>query len=188
MAHGTRTRDSSSALPADALSDRSSSDADLIAELTSADVQRRLHAQHNLISRGSAAVPALIESLADDDPHVRSAVAQVLAVIAEPSTAPALAARLGDEVAPVRWIAAEGLVALGKAGLAAALRTLADVEAMSPQLKAAVRHILLKLRDDARLGEVVKPVIAAMHNFEVDEMILVEAHKALSKLKGWTER
>ena len=188
MVHTTKARDSSSTSPSDVVEDRSSSDASLIAELTSADVQRRLHAQHNLINRARAAVPALIGALDDEDPHLRSAVAQVLAVIAEPSTAPALAARLSDEVAPVRWIAAEGLVALRGPGLMAALHTLVNVEAMSPQLKAAVRHILLKLRDDARLGEVVKPVIAAMHNLEVDEMILVEAHKALSKLKGWTER
>jgi len=125
-----------------------------------------------------------VQSLADEDPHLRGAVAQVLAVIAEPSTATALAALLSDEVAPVRWIAAEGLVALSKEGLKAALHTLVGADPISPQLKAAVRHILLKLRDDAQLGGCVQPVIAAMHNLEVDEVVLVAAHKALSRLKA----
>ncbi len=131
-------------------------------------------------------MPALLKALKDDDPHLRSAAAQVLTVIADPATATALAAMLDDEAAPVRWVAAEGLLALEHAGLKAALYTLIVAETISPQLKDAVRHILLKLRDDGRLGEIAKRVLAAMHNFEVDELVLVEAHRALSTLTKLT--
>lgn len=158
-------------------------DAELITALTSSDLNERLRAQHSLITRGHEAVPALLSALVDEDAHRRSSAAQVLAVIADPSTAAALAGALDDDEAPVRWVAAEGLIGLGTVGAKAALRALVNADSMSPQLKASVRHILVKLRDNAPAGQITEPVLDAMHEFEVDEMILVEAHRALSKLE-----
>ena len=182
MPKTTSRRDSHPASDSARMDERTE-DAALIADLTSSELNDRLRAQHSLITRGRAAVPALLAALQDEDPHRRSAAAQVLAVIAEPSTAAALAGALSDDEAPVRWIAAEGLIALGPVGLAAALHALVTAQTISPQLKDAVRHILLKLRVDSRLGEIVEPVLRAMHKFGVDEMILVEAHRAFEALE-----
>lgn len=158
-------------------------DTTLITALTSSDLNERLSAQHSLITRGHEAVPALLAALVDDDAHRRSSAAQVLAVIADPSTAAALAEALNDDEAPVRWVAAEALIALGLVGAKAALRALVNAATISPQLKASVRHILIKLRDSAPVSKITQPVLDAMHKFEVDEMILVEAHRALSNLE-----
>lgn len=166
------------------LEERFPRDARLISDLMNPDLTRRLGAQHRLITRGRDAVPALLEALQHDDPHVRNSAAHILAVIADPATAAALAGALEDEAAPVRWVAAEGLVALGNVGLKAALRALVSAETITPQLKDAVRHILLKMRDHCGMERVAEPVLSAMKKFEVDEMILVEAFRAISELEN----
>jgi hypothetical protein len=186
MAKKTTRRQDSGQPQRDDLTDLAVVDTTLIADLTSPDLGRRLNAQHGLLDRGRAAVPALLEALGDDDPHVRNRSAQVLTVIADPATATALAAMLADEEAPVRWVAAEGLVALGATGVRAGLQALMETETLSPQLKDAVRHILLKARDDDHLREIISPVLTAMHKFEVDELLLVQVHRALTTLKHLT--
>lgn len=159
-------------------------DGELIADLTNSDLKQRLSAQYNLITRGHAAVPALLDALKDSsDPHMRSNAAHVLAVIADPAAAEGLATALDDDEDPVRWVAAEGLIALGPVGLAAALQALLRADTISPQLKAAVRHILLRVRDEAGMGEIAKPVLAALHKIELNEAVLVAAHSALTRLE-----
>jgi HEAT repeat protein len=172
----------------DVVADRFPNDAELIADLTSSNLNQRLNAQYHLITRGGAAVPALLEALRASDPHLRSSAAHVLAVIADPSAAQGLAAALDDDEDPVRWVAAEGLVALGPAGLEAALHVLLGADSVSPQLKAAVRHILLRVRDDDGMDEIAKPLLAAIHEFEMNERVLVEAYKALTSLTGQPAR
>jgi HEAT repeat protein len=161
-------------------------DTELIADLTHSDLERRLNAQYKLITRGHDAVPALLEALKDEDPHLRSNSAHVLAVVADPTAAEGLATALDDDEDPVRWVAAEGLIALGPVGLAAALHALVRANAISPQLKAAVRHILLRVGGENGLGEITKPLLAALHEFELNEMVLVQAHKALTALESRT--
>jgi HEAT repeat protein len=168
--------------------DQIQNDAELIADLTNSDLEQRLGAQYKLITRGREAVPALLKALRDDDPHLRSNAAHVLAVVADPTAAEGLATALDDDEDPVRWVAAEGLVALGPVGLQAALYALVRADSISPQLKAAVRHILLRVSDDNGMGQISKPVLAAIHEFELNEAVLVEAHSALSKLKDLSAR
>ncbi len=188
MANKTTHRRDSGQAKTDDLTRGPAADATLIADLTSPDLGKRLNAQHGLVDRGRAAVPALLEALEDDDPHVRNRSAQVLTVIADPATATALAAMLDDDEAPVRWVAAEGLVALGVTGVRAGLQALVEAKMISPQLKAAVRHILMKVRDDDEVGQIIKPVLAALHEFERDEVVLVQAGKAVSTLKNLPPR
>jgi hypothetical protein len=183
----TRSRDSSRPLSDDVV-DLPAADVALIADLTSSDLEKRLNAQHGLVDRGRAAVPALLEALKDNDPDVRNRSAQMLTVIADPVTATALAAMLSDDEASVRWVAAEGLIALGLVGVRAGLQALVEADTISQQLKDAVRHILLKVRDDYDVGRITRPVLAAMHKFEMDELLLVEANRALAALKNLTPR
>jgi hypothetical protein len=173
------TREASSTL-----ADRSSREAVLIEDLMSPDLDRRLGAQHELITRGGTAVPALLEALQHENPHVRNAAAHVLAVIAEPASAAALAAALDDVEAPVRWVAAEGLVAMGRTGLRAALRALVSADVISPHLVAAVRHILLKLRSEGGLGEIATPVLIAMEKSQLYEGVSNAARGAVTALDG----
>jgi HEAT repeat protein len=166
--------------------DRFPDDAELIENLTNSDLKQRLNAQYKLISRGHEAVPALLEALKDNDPHLRSNAAQVLAVVADPTAAEGLAAALDDDEDPVRWVAAEGLIALGPFGLQAALHALLNADTISPQLRAAVRHILLRLRDAEGMEVITRPLLAAIHEFEMNEKILVEAYRALTAIEGYT--
>jgi HEAT repeat protein len=62
--------------------------------------------------------------LNDPDHEVRWEAAKALGEIADPWSAPALEETLMDAGFDIRWLAAEGLIALGRAGLKPLLATL----------------------------------------------------------------
>ncbi|MGD8726139.1 MAG: hypothetical protein PVH40_00775 [Gemmatimonadales bacterium] len=95
--------------------------------------------------------------------------------------APTLAQALDDDDASVRWKAAAGLIALGRPGLESALHLLTNHEFPSPQLKASVRHVLLGLNVDA-YESIVAPLLHAIEDHAPDEVIMVEAYKAIEAL------
>jgi hypothetical protein len=88
----------------------------LIASLDNESPAAREAARASLIALGQAVVPAL-SSAAASNPTIRREAVKALGQIADPSGTPALVRALEDEDGGVRWLAAEGLLALGKGGL-----------------------------------------------------------------------
>ena len=68
----------------------------------------------------------MVELLKHPDHEVRWEAARALGEIADPRAAPALVVTLEDEGFDIRWLAAEGLIALGPVGLAPLLEALAE--------------------------------------------------------------
>jgi len=68
----------------------------------------------------------LVELLKDPDHEVGCKATKALGEIADPRAAPALVVTLEDEGFDIRWLAAEGLIALGPVGLAPLLEALAE--------------------------------------------------------------
>ena len=66
---------------------------------------------------GKPAVPSLIQLLSHRKPHVRWEAAKALGGIADPIAAFALVNAQKDRDGDVRWLAAEGLAALGRDAL-----------------------------------------------------------------------
>lgn len=153
----------------------------MVHDLVSNDLDVRTRAQEALVSEGASAVPPLLRALANGEPHVRAAAVQTLTAIGDPLTAPSLARALDDDNGAVRWEAGDGLIALGRPGILAAVHTLITHELPSPQLKDAVRHVLLGVREE-REYRVLTPLRHALANHAPDEVLMVRAYEASGML------
>jgi hypothetical protein len=100
--------------------------------------------------------------------------------------APLLTQELDDDDAGVRWKAAVSLIGLGRPGLESVLHLLTTHEFPSPQLKASVRHVLLGLNQGAYEG-IIAPLLHALEDHAPDEVLMVEAYKAIEALAGATQ-
>ena len=98
----------------------------LLDSLASRDPVLREQARETLVVVGKPAVPLLIPLLSHRKPHVRWEAAKTLCDIADPIAATALVNILDDSDGDVRWLAAEGLAALGRDGLHPLLAALLD--------------------------------------------------------------
>ena len=112
---------------------------------------------------GHEVTRALVAELIDPRAHVRWEAAKALAAIADPIAAHGLTHALDDEDRDVRWVAAEGLIVLGKTGL---------MTVLSGLTKRAV-HRFLPERPSCFVGnascgyaDVVAPVLGALEGPE----------------------
>ena len=153
-----------------------------VADLINSDAERRIQARHALVGIGSAAVPALLGALRSPDGQMRAGAVQTLIGIADPSTAEALTGMLDDDDASVRWLAAEALIALQRVGLRAALHSLIEREPASPQLKGGVRHVIQEMSRQTRYTGLLRTLLNALDDYAPDEVLMVEAHKAVTAL------
>jgi HEAT repeat protein len=153
----------------------------LIAALDSHDVTARQHAREALVRIGKPAVAPLIEELTDPSDDVRWEAAKALGQIGDPEAAPALVNALEDENSGVRWLAAEGLIALEREGLAPLLQAL-EKRPDSGWLRQGAHHVLHDLAGKG-LSDLVSPVLAAMEDVEPTVEVPWAALNALDALK-----
>jgi HEAT repeat protein len=136
----------------------------LIAKLAAKDGLERERARRSLVAIGSPAVADLIESLASPNKQVRWEAAKALADIADPAAADALVKALEDKVFDVRWLAAKGLINLGREGLVPLLQALIE-RSDSPWLRDAAHHVLHDLAV-GELEELLEPIMDSLEDAE----------------------
>jgi HEAT repeat protein len=159
---------------------RSATITSLVADLASSDELVRTDARQSLVDIGGPAVFPLIEALGDPRRQVRWEATKALGEIANPAAAPALVKTLRDTEFSVRWLAAEGLIALGSKGLRPLLRALIEYSD-SVWLRQGAHHVVHDLaRGD--LKEVLQPVVAALQGIEPSLEAPLAARAALDAL------
>jgi HEAT repeat protein len=154
----------------------------LVDDLAGRDPVVREKARASLVAIGKPAVPALIQLLAHRRPHVRWEAAKALCGIADPLAATALVNALDDPNDDVRWLAAEGLIALRREGLQPLLAALLE-RAQSSWFRQGARHVCRALATKRRLGPILRPLLAAFGRFEPQMAVPLAAYMALSKLR-----
>jgi HEAT repeat protein len=154
---------------------------DLIERLSSDDGRERAAARRRLVEFGIFAVAPLVERLRTGDDFARFESAKALQALALPAAAPALAEALLDMDGDIRWVAAEALVALGEAGLRAALQLLAVREG-SGRLYDGTGHVLRACRD-TRIETIARPVLATLAGTAPEETVPAAAGAALRELQ-----
>ncbi len=154
----------------------------LIDELGSDDRTTRQAARAELVRIGAPAVPGLDVALRSRDRRVRWEAVKVLRQINLPAAIPAYVAALEDPGPGVRWIAAEGLAALGRPGVIATLRALV-ARADSARVRRGAQRVLHAVSDPG-LRQQVAPVLLALKDIEPDLAVPVAAHDALVALGG----
>jgi len=129
---------------------------------------------------GSKAVGPLVKALASPKKYVRWEAAKALGRIGDPAAAQALVAALEDEMFDVRWLAAEGLIAMGRKGLVPLLQELGK-HSDSVWLREGAHHIVhdLSLED---LEDVMLPVLTALDAVAPSVEVPFAAKAALDKL------
>lgn len=136
----------------------------LVAALASNDEVERRKARQCLVSIGRPAIAPLAEAQGARDMHVRWEAVKTLAEIKDPMAAPALVQALEDHVSSVRWLAAEGLIALERDGLDVLLQALIE-RGDSFWLRQGAHHVLRVLVRERGLEE-MRPVLEGLEGVD----------------------
>ncbi len=161
------------------------SDADisaLITELATQDCGRRERAREALLALGKPSVAPLVIALSHRDRQVRWEAAKALADLCDPSAARALVAALGDERIGVRWLAAEGLIALGNDALDPLLRAL--LKSGSAALLGEGAHHVLHVLAKKKGGQWLTPLVMALDGCLPGVAVPLAAYRALEQLRA----
>jgi len=154
----------------------------LITDLASKQGQTREAARTSLVSIGKPAIPYLLPLLKNRKHQIRWEAVKALGEIKDPAATDGLILSLTDEEFAVRWLAAEGLVALGLQIVIPLLKSLTQVkEETSVLLRDGAHHILRALITDDR-GKVLQPVLTALEDIEFTSKVPPAAELAL---KSW---
>jgi HEAT repeat protein len=153
----------------------------LIAKLRTHDGLVREQARKTLVAMGSKAVASLLPLLTDSNDQVRWEAAKALSEIGDPSAASALVVALEDESFGVRWLAADGLIAMGRDALPPLLEALEE-DGDSLWLREGAHHVLRMLAAEHGLHDRVAPVLTALEGLEPDIDVPLAARKALETL------
>jgi HEAT repeat protein len=154
----------------------------LLTDLGSKDGLVRVRARNSLVAIGEQAVGPLVKALAHRNQWVRWEAAKALGQISDATAAEALVRALEDEVFDVRWLAAEGLITLGRGALLPLLHALVE-RSDSEWLREGAHHVfhdLVKGRLD--LKDLLQPVLATLEDVEPSLEVPFAAETALNKL------
>ena len=154
----------------------------LLATLGDTDGLARQRAREALVDVGQAAVPALRTALASPREQVRWEAAKALSEIAAPESAPDLVMTLEDREFGVRWIAAEGLVAIGHRSIEPLLAAL--VERGDRQWLRDGAHHVLKALSKRGSYEAIAPVLVALEGMEPELVVPPAAKVALKSMRS----
>lgn len=116
----------------------------LISKLSSPDGLKRQDAREQLVEIGGPAVEALMEVLQSTNDNARWEATKALGEIRDPRAAPGLVDALEDRESAVRWLAAKGLIALGRRALIPLLEALGG-ESDSIWMREGARHVIHSL-------------------------------------------
>jgi HEAT repeat protein len=153
----------------------------LIAALADGDGMARQRARESLADIGKPAVAPLTETLEKSGEQVRWEAAKALSEICDPAAAPAMVRALEDESFGVRWLAAEGLICLGREGLVPLLEALVCCSD-STWLREGAHHVLRILAGEDLYTEIA-PVLTALEDIEPALQVIQPANAALNALK-----
>jgi HEAT repeat protein len=152
----------------------------LIVDLGSKDGLVRIRARRALVTIGKKAIPALEEALMSKDRWKRWEAAKALGQIGDAQATKALISALEDEMFDVRWLAAEGLISIGRPTLIPLLRKLTE-EPDSLSLREGVHHVLHGI-NMGNLEEILLPVRNALEDIEAPLVVPFAAEAALKSL------
>jgi len=139
----------------------------LIDSLKSNDGLKRQNAREELVKIGKDSIDYLAELLSSPKHIYRWEAAKTLAEIGDTNTIPLLIQALEDDVVGIRWIAAEGLIKLGKQSIKPLLETLTK-KSDSVFILEGVHHVFYDLREKNELpkGFPTEKLLSSLKNSE----------------------
>ena len=143
------------------------------------DVIARKKARYELIKIGKPAISYLTGLLNDPKMHIRWEAIKTLSQIAAPESIPVLIKALENDDFDVRWMAAEGLIDIGKQSIKPLLKALSRNEDSNYLLEGA--HHILKGLEFKKIFKDDDGLIKKLENYNMHPEIAVFAEELLSK-------
>ena len=143
------------------------------------DVIARKKARYDLIKIGKPAINYLTELLNDPKMHIRWEAIKTLSQIAAPESIPVLIKALENDDFDVRWMAAEGLIDIGKQSIKPLLKALSHNEDSNYLLEGA--HHILKGLEFKKIFKDDDGLIKKLENYNMHPEIAVFTEELLSK-------
>jgi HEAT repeat protein len=153
----------------------------LVAGLSDPNSRRRAEVREKLLALGNAAVPALLAALTDSNGNARWQAAKALSQIHNLETANDLMNAMEDDDFGVRWLAAEGLIAMGPDSLGAVLQGLISCFG-SIRKREGARHVLHALADGGFHDETIEKLLRTLQGLAPEEDVAWAAEQAWEKL------
>ena len=131
-----------------------------------------------LVNMGKPIIPYMHKLLASKNDLIRKESAKVVELIADTKSIPFLINLLNDADPDIRWIAAEGLVKIGRRSIVPLLKSIRVGES-SHLIGKGAHHVLHSLLTESEMDK-LKPLMLSLDNYhQLAETAPIEAAKAL---------
>jgi HEAT repeat protein len=155
----------------------------LIKELIdSEDYARKHNARITLVKKGNKVIPHMLKLLSSKNRLLRMEAAKVIELVADISSIPLLITLLNDKVFDIRWIAAQGLIRIGRKSIKPLLKSVCSGK-NSLFLDNRAHHVLNKLLYENEKLELNSLMLSLDNYHETGETAPFEASKALKQFK-----
>jgi hypothetical protein len=153
----------------------------LILELLNTnDISVKLDARSALVDMGKKILPQLHMLLSSSNVDLRKEVAKVVELIASNLSIPILITLLDDNDFDIRWIAAEGLIKIGRSSIVPLLESIRDGKSTYFIDKRA-HHVLENLLKESEKNDLETLLLSLDDYLKTREVAPTEAAKALEK-------
>ena len=153
--------------------------ASLIKEsLDSKNTVNKLAARSKLVRMGKIIIPQIHKLLNSENPLLRMEAAKIVELIADKRSIPFLITLLDDKEFEIRWIAAEGLVKIGRRAILPLLKAIRDGKS-SFIFNKGVHHVLLSLLNENEKNKLISLLLSLDDAKELGETAPVEAAEAI---------
>jgi len=159
----------------------------LLAALKEKNGMRRKQARETLVLAGDPAVKPLLELTTSPDKQTRWEAAKALAAMVEPACLDTFVGLLSDSQSDIRWLAADGLIALGPRSAVPVLKSLLGRDLSRGHLAMSHRVLARLAEDNSVLAAVVAPVLDTLRGIDL-ATLPTKAEKALLELDQRTGR
>jgi hypothetical protein len=147
--------------------------------LGSNDLSKKLSARESLVNMGKTILPQIHKLLSSENDSYRMEAAKIIERIADRKSIPELLRLLDDSVFDIRWIAAEGLINIGRQSICPLLKSVRDGRS-SFFFNKGVHHILLVLLNESERNNLISLLQSLDNYHELGETAPVQASIALN--------
>jgi HEAT repeat protein len=157
----------------------------LIIKLGSDDGMERQKARKALVAMGRDSIDYSMELLSHPKHIYRWEAVKLMEEIGDPLTIPLFIQAMEDEKSDVRWIAAKGLIKLGKLSIKPLLKIL-EQKADSVFILEGAHHVFFDLKEKGKLPDnfPIDKLLSALKNPEWVESVKPLAYEILNNLKS----
>jgi HEAT repeat protein len=149
--------------------------------LDSKNSVKKLAARSTLVGMGKSITPKLHKLLNSENGLLRMEAAKIVELIADRRSIPYLINLLGDKEFEIRWIAAEGLIKIGRPAILPLLKSIRDGKS-SFILNKGAHHILLSILKEDEKNKLTKLLLSLDDAQELGETAPVEASEAIKTI------